>query len=172
MTSMSIAQKHDATVGNYLWPINFFWFTQLNQEAPNCFTPWQAQTRPTIRLSLSEEGSIATLKSACCLAINPIALQSVSLVALLSASLPCNQPRRLSISLTSGLAVSLVALQSAPSHCSQSHHLAVDLIAFQSAPLPCSLVSPPCSRFCHLAVGPITLQLSILSPITCHRAES
>ena len=25
-----------------VWPINLFWLTQLNQEAPNCFTPWQA----------------------------------------------------------------------------------------------------------------------------------
>ena len=39
--------------------------------------------------------------------------------------------------------------------------LVVSLVALQSAP-------SPCSRPCHLAVGPITLQLSILSPITRH----
>ena len=104
MTSRSIAQKHDATVGNYLWPINFFWFTQLNQEALNCFTPGQVQTKPTIGLNLSREGSVVALQSAPSpcnqshyLAISPI-------IALLTA-------HRLTISLTSGLAVSLVALQ-------------------------------------------------------------
>ena len=116
-----------------------------------------------------------------------------TVVALQSASSPCNQPHRLAISLTAlltapppcdqphCLATSPIALQPAPSPCNHSHCLANRPIVLQSAPSPCnqplhlaiSLVAlqsapSPCSRPRHLAVGAITLQLSILSPITRH----
>ena len=143
-------------------PISLFWFTQLNQEVPNCYTPGQAQTRPTIRLSLSREGSVVALQSASssplvvlqsaplpcnqphCLAIIPIGL--------LTARLPCNQPHRLAISLT--------ALLSVPSPCNQSHHLVTSLSALQST-------SSPCCWPHHLAV---VNKLSPIRGVSCIKA--
>ena len=102
---------------------------------------------------------------------------AAGLVTLQSVSSPCSQYRHLAVSivtllsapspccwLSHSLAVGLVALQSVSSPCCQPPRLEICLTALQSAP-------SPCSRPRHLAVGPITLQLLILSLITRHISE-
>ena len=120
MTSRSIVQKHDATMGNYLWLVKFL---LVYSGSAKLFPPGKMQTRPTIRLSLSREGSVITLQSASSPCNQPIAL--------LSAPSPCHQSHC--------LAVSLVALQSAPSPCNQPRRLEICVPALQSTSLPCRL---------------------------------